>query len=63
MTPQTLTAQDLAEILHLNHRTVINRVNANPESLPPPIRLPGNKQPLWLPQDVQAWLESHRVSA
>ena len=31
-----------------------------PESLPPACTPPGTRQPLWLLEDVLAWLEEHR---
>lgn len=31
-----------------------------PDSLPPPCRIPGTRQPIWLLVDVLAWIASHR---
>lgn len=32
-----------------------------PHRLPPPIRIPGQKKPIWLLDDVLTWLTSHRT--
>lgn len=34
-----------------------------PNSLPPPCRIPGTRQPIWLLVDVLAWIASHREEA
>lgn len=54
----TLTIRDLAEILHVQPRTLENRVHARPESVPPPIIIDGQGTLLWLPETVENWLKS-----
>ena len=57
---KTLTHHDLAEILHISPATVISRLSRNPESLPPKITIESHRNPLWLQEDVEAWLREHR---
>lgn len=57
----TINSEQFAEILHITVETFYNRRSTAPESLPPPLDLPG-KQPLWLYEDVLNWLRSRRPS-
>ncbi len=60
MPKATLDAKQLAEVLHLNARTITNNVLTHPERLPSFVRLPSGKT-IWFEEDVQAWLEERRV--
>ena len=60
MLKPTLDAKQLAEVLHLNTRTITNYVLTHPERLPPLVRLPSGKT-LWFEEDVQAWLDERRI--
>ena len=51
----TLGTKDLAELLGVEERTILNRRSANPESLPPALDLP-QRDPVWLTEDVLRWL-------
>lgn len=60
--PRTLGPQELSErFLPRTPATIIKDCSRKPWSLPPFIRVPGVKGPLWLESDVLAWLEAHRV--
>lgn len=48
-----MTVSELAQVLGLSPKTVYKR---DPETLPPPRRVPGTKGPRWLESDVEAWL-------
>ena len=56
---KTLTAEQLAELLHVSHATINKRVCVDPNSLPPFMKIPGQKKPLWVVEDVEAWMRSH----
>lgn len=56
----TFDAKQLAEVLHLNARTITNYALTHPERLPPFVRLPSGKT-IWFEEDVTAWLEERRV--
>ena len=50
--PKTLTAEDLAQLLHKNPVTATADVSRAPDRLPPRLQIPGNKKPLGLEEDV-----------
>ena len=60
MTDATLDVRQLAELLHLNRRTVTNYAISHPEWLPPHVRLPSGKV-LFFEKDVEEWLRERRV--
>ncbi len=57
----TLTAHDLAEVLHIQHDTVWNALSTNPERLPPPVRIEGAGAAIWLESTVLQWLKDRQV--
>ena len=48
----------LAPLLCLSPRTLRNKLCADPDSLPPCVRVPGTRGPRWRLSDVQDWLAS-----
>lgn len=56
---KTLTLNDIAALLHMEPRSVQNRLYTAPETLPKPLAIPGKKK-LWLEDDVIEWLKQHR---
>ena len=50
----TLDSEGLAEILHISVHTLYNRRAKDQASVPLPLDMPGN--PIWLYDDVIAWL-------
>lgn len=58
-----MTAEDLADFLHISKRTIENRISLikrdpggkHAELLPPASRVPGVKGPRWAPHVVQIW--------
>lgn len=60
---ELLTIDDLSRILRIHRRTLQNRLSVAPDTLPPPLRLPGTAGPRWRPQDVQAWIDQHAAAA
>ena len=57
----TMTITELADTLGVSVQTIYNRKSADPESLPKPLNLPGQKTLLWLSQDVLKWLIRFRA--
>ena len=57
-----LNYEDFGRVARLAPGTVKNLYCRSPERLPPAIRLPGHRGPLWHPHDVLQWLEDHRVT-
>jgi predicted DNA-binding transcriptional regulator AlpA len=57
---ETLDVDALAVVLGRAPRSIYSDMSRNPRSLPPRIRIPGNRRALWLASDVRSWLESHR---
>ena len=53
---QLLTVDDLAKLLRRSVSTVRSDVTRRPETLPPPVRVPGGRRVLWRAEDVQAWI-------
>lgn len=56
--PKTLTAEDLAPLLHRTAETIKVDARRKPESLPPRLVIPGSSKLLWLEADVKTWLEN-----
>ena len=56
----TVGVDGLAEILQITPKTIRNRLSEAPNKLPPRLHLPDTRRPLWLIEDVKAWLEKHR---
>jgi len=53
---QLLTVDDLAKLLRRSVSTVRSDVTRRPETLPPPVRVPGGRRVLWREEDVQTWI-------
>lgn len=58
-----LDSKDLAAYLRLARGTVNNYYSCSPELLPPAIRIPGHRGPLWRPTTVLKWLEAREAEA
>jgi hypothetical protein len=58
---ETLTVEDMAVLLHKDVTSIRSDVLRNPRSLPPVLRLPGNRRLLWRRTDVDVWLAAHVV--
>ena len=52
-TPRLLTAEDLANIIHLSPNTVRAKASRSPDDLPPRVR--GLTKLLWSPDVVNEW--------
>ena len=52
---ETLTVEDMAVLLHKDVTSIRSDVLRNPRSLPPVLRLPGNRRLLWRRADVDVW--------
>lgn len=59
---KTLTAEDLAPILHRTVETIKTDARRRPQSLPPRLRIPGSSRLLWLESDVNEWLNKCRTT-
>jgi predicted DNA-binding transcriptional regulator AlpA len=57
---KTLTAAELAAILHRKESTIKVDATRRPHTLPPRLKIPGTKRLLWLESDVSAWLLTMR---
>ena len=55
---KTLTAEDLAPLLHRTAETIKVDARRKPASLPPRLIIPGSNKLLWLEADVKTWLEN-----
>lgn len=58
---QTLTISELASILNRSPATIATEVSKAPHKLPPRLQLPGSRRVLWLREDVENWINAHRV--
>jgi len=58
---QTLTIADLAVILNRSPATIATEVSKAPHKLPPRLHLPGSRRVLWLREDVEKWINQHRL--
>ena len=57
----TLNAHGLAAILHVTAATVWNALSTNPQRLPPPVKIPGAGETLWLESTVLQWLQDREI--
>lgn len=57
---QTVGVPELAAVMRKKERSILRDLSKNPERLPPCLRLPGVRKPLWLLSDVTQWLHKHR---
>lgn len=60
---KTLTAEDLAPLLHRTAETISTDARRRPHSLPPRLRIPGSRKLLWLEADVIEWIQEHREAS
>lgn len=60
---KTLTAEDLAPLLHRSVDTIKTDVRRRPETLPPRLRIPGSNRLFWLEKDVLEWIENCRKAS
>ncbi|MBN8767084.1 MAG: hypothetical protein J0I76_12245 [Thiobacillus sp.] len=58
--PPVLNVLQLAELIHKTPQSVLADRSRAPYRLPPACEPPGTKSPLWLLDDVLAWLAAHR---
>ena len=58
--PPVLNALDLGRLLNKNPSAIFADRSRAPWRLPPACTPPGTKSPLWLLDDVLAWLREHR---
>jgi predicted DNA-binding transcriptional regulator AlpA len=56
----TFNIEQLAKILDISEATLRKKLCVEPESLPPRLKLPKGRKVLWLKDDVEEWLRSHR---
>lgn len=62
-TPQLLPVLDVSDLAVLMRRavpTILSDRSRAPERVPPSCEPPGSKQPLWILDDVLAWLRQHQ---
>lgn len=59
---KTLTAEDLASLLHRTVETIKTDARRRPETLPPRLRIPGSNKLMWLESDVVEWINKCRVT-
>lgn len=52
----TITIEELAAALGKKTSTIYQDLHRRPESVPPPLRIPGTRKLLWLRSDVEQWL-------
>ena len=52
-----LTIDEVADLLRVRPKTIHYNKSQHPERVPPWIRLPGFRSPLWRLKDVLAWIE------
>jgi predicted DNA-binding transcriptional regulator AlpA len=52
-----LTIDEVADLLRVRPKTIHYNKSQHPERVPPWIRLPGFRSPLWRLKDVRAWIE------
>lgn len=52
-----LTLSEVADLLRVRPKTLHYNKSQHPERVPPWIRLPGFRSPLWRLEDVRAWIE------
>jgi len=57
---KTIGIEELSVILRKAESTIKVDLRRRPEHIPPPIRIPGSRKPLWFESDVEDWLKKHR---
>lgn len=57
----TMTITELADTLGVSVPSIYARRNLDPDSLPKPLNIPGQRTLLWLSQDVLKWLIRFRA--
>lgn len=60
-TLKTLGPDELAQVLRRSASTIKADASRRPQTLPPRLKIPGNRTLLWLETDVLEWLEAHRA--
>lgn len=58
--PPVLDVADLAVLMRQAVPTILSNRTRAPERVPPSCQPPGARQPLWLLEDVLAWLRQHQ---
>lgn len=58
----TLSATQLAAILHRSRTAILRGLREHPDRYPPPLRRVG-REPLWLAEEVHDWLLADRTPA
>ena len=57
--PLLINVSELAAAISVKPKTIRNRLCTTPNLLPPVVRLPGQRSPLFRLCDVQEWINSH----
>lgn len=60
--PPVLNVLQLAELIHKTPQSILADRSRAPHRLPPSCEPPGTKSPLWLLEDVLAWLRHYQRS-
>lgn len=58
--PLIVSYEGLSQLLHRSVGTLQTDACRRPGSLPPACTLPGSRTPLWVVEDVIAWVRAHR---
>lgn len=56
--PILLTIQELAVLLHTNSSALKTRYFRNPRSIPPVVRIPGDRRYFFNANEVERWIQS-----
>ena len=59
----TYSADMLGAVLHKTTGSIWADLSRAPHRLPPPIRVEGTRQAIWLESTVLAWLQAHQLDA
>lgn len=62
MENRILDIAELAPLLCLSPRTLRNKLCAEPNNLPPRVKVPGTRGPRWRLSDVQQWMDALPLS-
>ncbi|MBU2834213.1 hypothetical protein HF673_00075 [Acidithiobacillus thiooxidans] len=62
MENRILDVAELAPLLCISPRTLRNKLCAEPNNLPPRVKVPGTKGPRWRLSDVQQWMDALPLS-
>lgn len=60
---QTIGVEEMAVIFRKQERSILRDISQAPDRLPPRLKLPGTRKPLWLVTTVATWLAEHQGSA